>query len=182
MNFGSRLENRKEGTKNSTIKPKRNCKERLRNRPPSARPTTFNLFHRLSFNLRLAKPLIRLSQGAMRAPTPDWPRPPHRAGFFVEQRKFHIFGGSNPVIASGCGALRRAPEYLSISTFAPASELHSLRGGFFVAGRQFPHFRATKSGLTCEVRCSRRAPRPAHARARSTTPVGRVFVAPAQYL
>src|ERR1700691_4795492 len=147
----------------------KDCKERLRNRPPSARPTTFNLFHRLSFNLRLAKPLIRLSQGAMRAPTPDWPRPPHRAGFFVEQRKFHIFGGSNPVIASGCGALRRAPEYLSISTFAPASELRFFRRGdtsshFRRGDFLFPHFRATKSGLTSEARCPRRAPRPALAK------------------
>src|ERR1700689_3579417 len=90
MNFGSRLENRKEGTKNSTIKPKRNCKERLRNRPPSARPTTFNLFHRLSFNLRLAKPLIRLPQGAMRKRRiPDWPRPliPIGRGFSSAHKK-----------------------------------------------------------------------------------------------
>jgi len=41
---------------------------------------------------------------------------------------------ASPVLASGRGALRRVPEYLSISTFAPASELHSLRGDFFVAG------------------------------------------------
>src|ERR1700677_5029343 len=37
----------------------------------------------------------------------------------------------NPVLSSGRGALRRAPEYLSIKNFAPASELYSPPGRFF---------------------------------------------------
>jgi hypothetical protein len=71
---------------------------------------------------------------------PDWPRPliPIGRDFSSKRRQLSIFERSNPVVAYGRGALRRASEYLSISTFAPAPEIHSLRGGFLPRGRQFP--------------------------------------------
>jgi hypothetical protein len=61
-------------------------------------------------------------------------------------------------------------KFSRLRTLHPASELHSPRGGFFSRGRQF-HFREIKSGVIIRVRCIRRAPRPAHARARSMVPL-----------
>jgi hypothetical protein len=58
---------------------------------------------------------------------------------------------------------------LSIRTFAPASELHSPRGGSFVEGRQFPIFERPNSSYNRGT-CLCRAPRPAFTRADSTVP------------
>jgi hypothetical protein len=78
---------------------------------------------------------------------PDWPRPliPIGRGFLSQRGQFRIFERSNPVLSSGRGTLRRVPEYLSISTFAPAPEIHSLWGGFFVAQTPVPIFRAAEA-------------------------------------
>ena len=129
----------------------------------------------------------RRSRAFSRKRPPEWRRPlfPIGRGFSSRQSQFHIFERSNPVLSSGRGAPWGAPEILSISTFAPASELRFFRRGdtsshFRRGDFLFPHFRATKSGLTSEARCPRRAPRPALAKARSMPPIGPVFVAPAQ--
>jgi pilus assembly protein Flp/PilA len=81
----------------------------------------------------------RRSRAFSRKRPPEWRRPlfPIGRGFSSRQSQFHIFERSNPVLSSGRGALWGAPEILSISTFAPASEL-PLRGGFLSRGRQFP--------------------------------------------
>ena len=73
-------------------------------------------------------------------------------------------------------SLGRAPDFLSIKNFAPASELHSLRGGF-------SSNTASSIFSSGRVRCDN--PRAGHAdhrvqspRARSMTPIGRVFIRP----
>jgi hypothetical protein len=65
----------------------------------------------------------------------------------------------------------------AISTGACVSKITLPSGaGIFSSTPPVPHFRAADSGANIRVRCSCRAPHPAHARARSMTPVGRVFV------
>jgi len=75
------------------------------------------------------------------------PLDPHRTGFFVPHRKFRIFERSNPEVASGRGALRRAPEYLSIKNFAPRLGASFPPGRFFIAQTPVPNFRESNPAL-----------------------------------
>jgi hypothetical protein len=112
----------------------------------------------------------RRSRAFSRKRPPEWRRPlfPIGRGFSSRQSQFHIFERSNPVLSSGRGALWGAPEILSISTFAPASEL-PLRGGFLSRDAS-SHFRAAESGAIMPVRCTLITASRTQARARLMIP------------